>query len=958
MPETSIPPPSFDSPDPTLGIKPRSAQSTNELTYEKHNDNQLETLNEWMHPSAILHQSQPYSAAFYGCSFRLFALFLISAVLLACAIHSSFHYQLDPKGCMMTYMQPTYYRLLDFNLENTYTPGNYGLLLYRDEGDDHSVVHPDSLEHLGGTDWAVSKSAKIRPTGIPALFIPGNAGSARQIRSLARETTTAYKPGSKRIDFFTVDFNEEFSAFHGQILVYQAKWINTAIKYILSLYNDHDSDSQQPRPTSILIVGHSMGGIVARTIFIMENYLPGSVRSILTLATPHMVPPLVLDYGITKVYDKIEDFWAKGYSGPNAALTNVSIVSIMGGNQDLTVNSDAGNIHHLVPLSHGFSVFTSAIPHAWVGSDHLSILWCNQIVKQVGKVLADIVDPTRAEQVRPLKERMEILKRHLIADKGDDPSDEIEDEEIIYLPDVKHTFLTKNTIWTNELQINRRKSPHYYILSSPLQHNKEDNLDTFTFLTDQEFGPHKHFRFLLCKDTSVAASASAEADEKGHISSLSCKRSSFLSLTAIPASTSTSTLPLFSNGGRFTGQEFRFLSTSLSNLEPFQYIVVHDKGDHLSSGFMIAEFMNKDASIETVHTSTMRLLFHGLRRVRFPKKPTMISTLRLPNIDNSLLAYNLKVKGGSCKDAKFQPMMKQSNWASHEDKFVVNIAEKVSGLDINFHGDLPYHDKVQLTPNNGIELHFWRDPNCHEGNGEGEGEPLSLKLTVDKYGSLGKVVIRYRTIILVFTFMVVILTLRKQFKDDGRDAVSFRPFGVIMNELLITGTYLRFSILLVLFAAYQYSSKKRVVELYYQQHDPQQELHGKDLTNGWFEDALLGRNESFFWLLLPIFFHVSVGIVAFVWFVLNTMVQLVAPCFHVLYTVVSRDTPYSRAPWALILAVLAVGVPYQFLFIVIFIWLLSVNAGTAFAASTATNESGKVDVGYDDGVSSVDGSTI
>ena len=240
--------------------------------------------------------------------------------------------------------------------------------------------------------------------------------------TLTRDHGGGSRPaGSKPIDFFTIDLNEEFSAFHGQLLQDQAHYANEVIAYILSLYannNSNDSnknDSNMPRPTSVLIIGHSMGGIVARSIFTTDNYIPGSVQAILTLATPHMIPPIALDDKISQAYDRIEGFWThEGFRTPHSPLANVSLVSIMGGNLDITVNSDSGNIHHLVPQSHGFSVFTSSIPHAWVGTDHLSILWCNQVAVAIGKTLVDLVDARKADQVKPLGQRMEILRRRFL----------------------------------------------------------------------------------------------------------------------------------------------------------------------------------------------------------------------------------------------------------------------------------------------------------------------------------------------------------------------------------------------------------------------------------------------------------------------------------------------------------------------------------------------------------------
>jgi len=120
----------------------------------------------------------------------------------------------------------------------------------------------------------------LQVKGVPVLFIPGNAGSYKQVRPIAAEGATyfhdvlrhdpaAINAGARNLDFFTVDFNEDITAFHGQTMLDQAEYLNEAIAYILSLYHDprrSERDPDLPDPTSVIILGHSMGGIVARTM--------------------------------------------------------------------------------------------------------------------------------------------------------------------------------------------------------------------------------------------------------------------------------------------------------------------------------------------------------------------------------------------------------------------------------------------------------------------------------------------------------------------------------------------------------------------------------------------------------------------------------------------------------------------------------------------------------------------
>ena len=90
------------------------------------------------------------------------------------------------------------------------------------------------------------------------LFIPGNAGSYKQVRPIAAEAAyhfhdilqhdqAALAAGKRPLDFFSVDFNEDITAFHGQTLLDQPEYLKDAISYIHSLYHTpHRSD----RPSS------------------------------------------------------------------------------------------------------------------------------------------------------------------------------------------------------------------------------------------------------------------------------------------------------------------------------------------------------------------------------------------------------------------------------------------------------------------------------------------------------------------------------------------------------------------------------------------------------------------------------------------------------------------------------------------------------------------------------------
>ena len=175
---------------------------------------------------------------------------------------------------------------------------------------------------------------------------------SKQVRPLAAEAAYHYQnvfqhdegaaaAGKRPLDFFTVDFNEDFTAFHGQTLLDQAEYLNDAITFILSLYHTPSTslrDPSLPDPTSVIIVGHSMGGMVARTMLTMPNYQSKSINTIVTLAAPHARPPVSFDGDIVRLYKAVNNYWRHAYSQKWAndnPLWHVTLISIAGGGLEI-----------------------------------------------------------------------------------------------------------------------------------------------------------------------------------------------------------------------------------------------------------------------------------------------------------------------------------------------------------------------------------------------------------------------------------------------------------------------------------------------------------------------------------------------------------------------------------------------------------------------------------------------
>ncbi|OMJ09503.1 GPI inositol-deacylase [Smittium culicis] len=333
-----------------------------------------------------------------------------SVLFIALIAFSYFKVREIDTGCKMSYMYPYYIR--QDKMENTQWTkysAKYKLYLYREGGFDYD-------------DEAYR---------IPILFIPGNAGSYKQVRSIARASSEAYtelskinpdlaKNGNIGFDYFTADLNEELTAFHGRSMVEQAEFINDSIKYILSLYEINrgkfltfPGDIKFPKVESVILIGHSMGGMVARTSISLKTHIKNSVNTLITLSTPHVSPTVNLDLQVSNVYKSVNHFWS--ILSKSNELENISLISIVGGNMDGMINSDLAYVEDIVSPKNGFTVFSSSIKNVWLSIDHQSILWCKQLVLSLSRALIDIADAKSKYQTIPADARIQIFKQRLLS---------------------------------------------------------------------------------------------------------------------------------------------------------------------------------------------------------------------------------------------------------------------------------------------------------------------------------------------------------------------------------------------------------------------------------------------------------------------------------------------------------------------------------------------------------------
>ena len=172
--------------------------------------------------------------------------------------------------CRMTYMQPAY-ETESVQLNDT----PYGLVRY-----------------VGDKDSMDARRRRMHPV----LFVPGHKGNLEQVRSLGAHVARL----GLDLEVYALDLAEEPTALHAGLLWQQARFTSACVRQLVELH---------PGSSSVLMVGHSLGGVVIRTALVLPSFPAGSVSTVLTLGTPHQAPPLHMDRSMATFYEQLARFW-------------------------------------------------------------------------------------------------------------------------------------------------------------------------------------------------------------------------------------------------------------------------------------------------------------------------------------------------------------------------------------------------------------------------------------------------------------------------------------------------------------------------------------------------------------------------------------------------------------------------------------------------------------------------
>ncbi|OAA69063.1 GPI inositol-deacylase [Cordyceps fumosorosea ARSEF 2679] len=856
-----------------------------------------------------------WSISIFALVTAALGLFLLGGILHSLMMGTS---QQDAKGCRMSYMRPSYIHYREFDTEHTRFATKYSLHLYREQGLDDEV--------------------KLR--GVPVLFIPGNAGSYKQVRPIAAEAASYFyerlqhdgsslNAGIRNLDFFTVDFNEDITAFHGQTLLDQAEYLNEAIRYILSLYSDPSKvlrDPDLPDPTSVIIIGHSMGGVVARAMLVQSNYQANSINTIITMSAPHARPPVTFDGQIVQIYDEINEYWRRAYTQKWASsnpLWHVTLISIAGGSLDTVVPSDYADIDSLVPETHGFTVYTTGVPTVWTSADHQAIMWCDQFRKVVSQALFDVVDVHRASQTKPRADRMTTFRKRFLSGLEPNAQRTISNGHATTLlmidENMKHLVPTDQRLVLR--QLGTESPPRVHLLPVPPAADpvsKRFSLISNSPLSD--VAGSSPLEVLFCTVlTSPAASipfvATMDFTQSTKVGmKLSCKNAAG-DVAVLPASTRHTANPFYRDGEPEL-VPFSHLRYDAQHFSEYHFVAIIDQADSPLDNFVIAEFRDALDFDQEHNIALGKLLTLGLSFTLPATRPTVVEA-KIPAIESSLLAYRLQVDRGACEQngALFAPMLRQSLQSPYESRYFVNISQ----AGISLHGVAPYMPPTMAhRATKGVGLEFFSDPTCKA--------PIKVTVTFDALGSLGKLYMRYRTVFAAFPLLIVTLVLRKQFRvyDETGVFISFsESLDLSLRQsiplLLLSLTLLATSI----GVAPQIDTSRRGCSL----------LDTISAIDFHRNDLLIGTDDPFFTFMVPLIGIVCIGVCTALHYIILLLTQLFSFVFilfrprgstdaangsaGVASPIFAPSTPRRRMiSTAILLLLVSTFIPYQFAYLV------------------------------------------
>ncbi|KII95293.1 hypothetical protein PLICRDRAFT_34135 [Plicaturopsis crispa FD-325 SS-3] len=612
---------------------------------------------------------------------------------------------LSPQGCRMSWMSPSY--ILQSGFDTTWSPlaRRYSLWLYREVG------------------W---ESNEVK--GVPVLFIPGNAGSSHQVRSIASSATRQFYSSPyvkapefegtalKQLDFFAVEFNEDLSAFHGPTLDAQISYSSSAISYILSLY---------PTGTTIIVLGHSMGGIVATSLLPTTN-----ISAIITMSTPHTLPPARFDSRIDKLYTT---------NRQTLLADNTPILSLCGGATDMMIPSESCILPPAAQsandsVSYRRTVFTSALEGAWTGVGHREMVWCHQVRWRVARAALELGLSQSPE------ERGVVLDRWLRDGHRLPPSIPTSSSDLILGDPGSYDVLEGDA----RLEVRNLRGSRMYLLPLPASSSAtEPQLVLYVSGGSiPPISPHHHGPLQVSVYTCRRQWGTSDSDK--------CTPLSPSSLKLIPSPVPGKAFPVPDEGfDESEGVVLFEASVLIARSEPGEEMRIGVRIEHGDgSGWIVGGFVPDGATVRNDASSIAPFL--GTLSVSTGASGALRSTINFPNLlSNALVVYRLTPtmsSASNCLDTLLHPLLMHTSQPSEAHYYPLALSRPIH---LHSHSSAPYIPDIRPLQHRGLDLTIYAS-GCHISE---------FDITVDWWATIGRWGTRYHTTLASWAVGVVAIML-------------------------------------------------------------------------------------------------------------------------------------------------------------------------------------------------------
>jgi glycosylphosphatidylinositol deacylase len=529
---------------------------------------------------------------------------------------------------------------------------------------------------------------------------------------------------------------------YGGSLARQSDYVALCVERILAMYNGQRQ--------SLVVVGHSIGGMVARSLFVRPNFDASKVSILLTLATPHS-PVLVADAQTRTFYDLVDTHW-KANRTKTGSLKDVTFISVGGGERDVQVRSSLTHSPHA-----DVNVISTASPGTWVSTDHRCIAWCKQLVLALNRALFDSVDRAKNDITGDADHRRQVFRYHML----DRSRGKRFKKPLSATAPKKQTF-DKDGFWSDSLKrqfvFERKKvAVDSHVLIRVIDDAKHQDvvIDTLNIYADSWlFG---------CKATTVYKNIRLceSGEDLSHLTQL------------LPSSSETLRKTASANLHQLA-KEKGFTHLLVYVPKGSQHVRVH-------IDVFNGENQGRFISVELPRWITF---WKPYTLVEETHPEALFYNLSMKGLDEPWQAYDVKVtRLNKCKDHEYYGIMKfVTPWAN--DSYQTLIGPNVTNkLTARLQSTKPAGDDQYFRDS---EMHLHLSPTCQ----------YRLQIQVNLPRMWGQIVRFYAPLLLPFSAAVVLLTLTQQLKALALDGYcpSFltvitsrvTPISVVMPSKLLS----------------------------------------------------------------------------------------------------------------------------------------------------------------------------